>query len=186
MNILKILLLLLISGTSAGLSLAADSEAGAQKAVVCNGCHGTKGKSGNPQRPNLAAQQVDYFISQLNAFKNGSRANPMMQAMAINLKEEDIENLAAYYASLPPVSSGGEQTLAEEGLTRASLCLGCHGAKGEGNGEIPRLAGQHPEYLERQLHYFKTGSRKNAQMQVMVQTLSDIEIKELSAYFGSL
>lgn len=185
----KLLPLLLISAICACLSFnvaAADAEAGARKASVCIGCHGPKGKSGNPQRPNLAAQQADYFVNQIIAFKNGSRVNPMMQSMSSNLSESDIKNLAAYYAGLPPVSSGGEQSLAQEGKTRANLCFSCHGAEGEGNGAIPRLAGQHPEYLSLQLHYFKTGSRKSPQMQAIAQSLSDIEIKELAAYFGSL
>jgi cytochrome c553 len=122
----------------------------------------------------------------MNAYKNGSRSNPMMQSMTINLKNDDIENLAAFYASLPPVSSGGEPALAKAGQTKASMCLGCHGSAAEGNGQIPRLAGQHPEYIQRQLNYFKTGARKSGHMEAIAASLTDADIKELAAYFGNM
>lgn len=188
MNTQKKLLLLFILTLNflATPVLAADREAGAEKASTCLGCHGLTGKSGNAQRPNLAAQQPEYFINQIYAYQKGTRVNAMMQAMSVNLKDEDIENLAAYFASLPPVSSSSEPALAKSGQTKASLCLGCHGPAAEGNGQIPRLAGQHPGYLERQLNYFKTGSRVNSHMQEIAEGLSEADIKELSAYFGSL
>lgn len=179
-------LFLLLVYFSAMPVLAADIAAGAQKASVCAGCHGPNGKSSNAQRPNLAAQQPEYLVNQMNAYKSGSRNNPMMQSMAINLKASDIDNLAAFYASLPAVSAGGEPALAKSGHTKASMCLGCHGSSAEGNGQIPRLAGQHPEYLERQLNYFKTGARKSGHMQAIAANLTDADIKELAAYFGTL
>jgi cytochrome c553 len=165
---------------------AANLAEGEQKSSICAGCHGPKGKSSNAQRPNLAAQQNEYLVIQLNAFKSGNRSNPMMQSMTINLKDDDIENLAAYYSSLPAVKAGGEPALAKSGQTKASMCLGCHGPAAEGNGQVPRLAGQHPEYLQRQLNYFKTGTRKSGHMQAIAASLTDADIKELSAYFGSL
>ncbi len=189
MNVLKqllsALLFLWICFSTLPIS-AADVSSGEQKSSVCAGCHGTKGKSGNEQRPILAAQQSEYLVKQMHAYKSGIRKNPMMQSMAINLKASDIENLAAFYESLPSVSSGGEPTLAKAGQTKASMCLGCHGPSAEGNGQIPRLAGQHPGYLERQLNYFKTGVRISAQMQAIAANLTEADIKELAAYLGSL
>ena len=167
-------------------NLAADLSLGEQKASICSGCHGIKGKSGNGQRPILASQKVEYLINQMKAYKAGARNNPMMQSMAINLRSNDIENLAEFYASLPPVSAGGEPALAKSGQTKATLCLGCHGSEAEGSGQIPRLAGQHPGYLERQLNYFKTGVRKSEHMEVIAENLTEADIKELAAYFGSL
>src|SRR5665811_1365441 len=123
--------------------LAADLTAGEQKAATCLGCHGPKGKSSNAQWPNLAAQQSTYIVSQLNAFKTGTRNNPMMQSMAANLSDDEITNLAAYYSSQAPVSAGGDPILAKSGQTKASMCLGCHGSSAEGNDQFPRLAGQH-------------------------------------------
>jgi len=186
MNALKQTILFLLVSNLAMPILAADVKLGEQKASICSGCHGPNGKSSNPQRPNLAAQQPEYLINQMNAYKSGSRSNPMMQSMSINLRQDDIENLAAYYASLPPVTMGGESAMAKAGQTKASMCLGCHGPEAQGNGQIPRLAGQHPEYLERQLNYFKTGARKSGHMQAIAATLSEADIKQLAAYFGSL
>lgn len=165
---------------------AADITAGEQKAATCMGCHGPKGKSSSAQWPNLAAQQSLYIVNQLNAFKTGTRNNPMMQSMAANLSDDDMNNLAAYYSSQPPVSAGGDATLAKSGQTKASMCLGCHGSSAEGNGQFPRLAGQHPNYLVKQLSSFKEGVRKNGHMQAIAGTLAEEDMKALAAYFGSL
>jgi cytochrome c553 len=167
-------------------AFAADINAGEQKAATCLGCHGPKGKSSNAQWPNLAAQQSPYIVNQLNAFKTGTRNNPMMQSMAANLSDDDINNLAAYYSSQPSVSAGGDPNLAKSGQTKASMCLGCHGASAEGNGQFPRLAGQHPDYLVKQLSSFKEGVRKSGHMQAIAGTLSEEDMKALAAYFGSL
>lgn len=165
---------------------AADVAAGEQKSANCMGCHGPKGKSSNAQWPNLAAQQPAYVVSQLNAFKAGTRENPMMQSMAANLSDDEMNNLAAYYASQPPVSAGGDSDLAKAGQSKAAMCLGCHGSKAEGNGQFPRLAGQHPDYLVKQLTGFKDGVRKNGHMQAIAGALSEDDMKALAAYFGSL
>jgi len=165
---------------------AADIAAGEQKSANCMGCHGPKGKSSSAQWPNIAAQQSAYIVNQLNAFKTGTRENPMMQSMAANLNDDDINNLAAYYSSQPAVSAGGDPNLAKSGQTKATMCLGCHGSKAEGNGQFPRLAGQHPDYLVKQLSSFKEGVRKNGHMQAIAGSLSEDDMKALAAYFGSL
>ncbi|MGZ5025898.1 MAG: c-type cytochrome [Methylobacter sp.] len=165
---------------------AADATAGEQKAAACAGCHGPKGNSSNVQWPNLAAQQSTYLVNQLTAFKSGQRINPVMQSMAANLNNDDIANLAAYFSSQKPVKAGGDPALAKSGEAKAAMCLGCHGSTGAGNGQFPRLAGQHPEYLEQQLNAFKTGSRKSGPMQAISANLSEADFKALAAYFGSL
>ncbi len=167
-------------------AVSADLSAGEQKAASCVGCHGPQGKSNNNQWPNLAAQQANYLVNQLNAFKSGARANAMMQAMATNLSDEDMANLAAYFAGLPAVSAGGDAALASAGETKAAMCFGCHGAKGQGNGQFPRLAGQHPEYLLAQLKSFKEGGRKNGMMQAIAANLSEEDMQQLAAYFAGL
>lgn len=165
---------------------AADITAGEQKAATCIACHGPKGKSSNAQWPNLAAQQSTYIINQLQAFKTGTRNNPMMQSMAANLSDDDINDLAAYYSGQSPVSAGGDPSLAKSGQTKAAMCLGCHGSTAQGNGQFPRLAGQHPDYLVKQLSSFKEGVRKSGQMQAIAGSLSEEDMKVLAAYFGSL
>lgn len=183
----QILALFLCLAWSAAMpAAAADVTAGEKKAETCGGCHGAKGNSTNPQWPNLAAQQSTYIINQLNAFKKGERNNPVMQPMAANLSDEDIANLAAYYSTQKAEKAGGDPALAEKGKAKAAMCLGCHGASAEGNGQFPRLAGQHPEYLVQQLKSFKDGSRKGGPMQAMTANLSEEDFEALAAYFGSL
>lgn len=165
---------------------AADIAAGEQKASSCIGCHGQRGSSNNAQWPNLAAQSSSYLSNQLKAFKAGERINAMMQSMAANLSTEDIANLAAYFSSQMPTKAGGDPTLATAGAAKAAMCQGCHGATAGGNGQFPRLAGQHPEYLEQQLKAFKGGTRKSGPMQAIAANLSETDIKELAAYFASL
>jgi cytochrome c553 len=167
-------------------AIAADRAAGEQKAANCQGCHGPDGKSNSPQWPNLAAQQPAYIVNQLKAFKAGTRKNPIMQAMAAQLSDADMNNLAAYYSSRPAVKAGGDPALAKSGQTKAGMCLGCHSQNAEGNGQVPRLAGQHPAYLVKQLSSFKAGERENGHMQAIASGLSEADMKALAAYIGSL
>jgi len=90
-------LLLLNLGLSAQ---AADVEAGKAKSALCAACHGPAGISNNPLWPNLAGQKEAYLVKQIKAFKNGERKDPSMAPMVATLSDEDIENLAAYYANL--------------------------------------------------------------------------------------
>jgi cytochrome c553 len=157
-----------------------------KKAATCFVCHGDKGKSNDPQFPSLAAQQSIYIVNQLNAFKSGERTNPAMQAKASKLTAEDINNYGAYFAVQQAAKAGGDPALVKKGKDKATVCLGCHGTSGEGNGQFPRLAGQHPEYLTLQLTHFKNGTRINGTMQALAGNLSEEDIKALAAYFASL
>jgi cytochrome c553 len=79
---------------------AGDIEAGKKKAAeVCAACHGPDGNSPVPDFPKLAGQHADYMIATLKKYKNGKRANPIMMGMAATLSDEDMKNVAAYYAS---------------------------------------------------------------------------------------
>jgi cytochrome c553 len=84
----------------AGTVAAADVAAGQSRAAACAGCHGSSGIAGNPMWPNLAGQNAQYFIKQMQDFRDGRRSDPMMASFAAGVSDEDIENLAAYYASL--------------------------------------------------------------------------------------
>jgi cytochrome c553 len=92
------LTMLLLSLTAA----AADAAAGKEKAAVCAGCHGPDGISTNPLWPNLAGQHAEYLAKQMREFRDGKREDPLMSPMAQGLTDQDIENLAAYYAGLEP------------------------------------------------------------------------------------
>lgn len=165
---------------------AADINAGKSKAAACMGCHGSNGVSSNSMWPSLAGQTSAYLENQLKHFKSGQRENSTMNAMAKDLSDADIQNLAAYFASLPGKSAGGDAASAEKGKEKAAMCMGCHGQDLKGNGQFPKLAGQHPKYLAKQLNDFKNGDRKAGAMNAIAKSLSDDDIKVLSEYLGSL
>ncbi|MGR9115372.1 MAG: c-type cytochrome [Gammaproteobacteria bacterium] len=165
---------------------AADLKAGEQKAQTCVGCHGANGNSSNAQFPILAGQQPAYLATQLKNFKEGARENPMMSGMAAGLSDDDIENLAAYFANQTSQSAGGDPALAKQGKSKFNMCMGCHGQEAKGNGQFPRLAGQHPEYIAKQLKNFKEGTRKGGPMRAIANNLTDEDMEALAAYLGSL
>jgi len=102
-NPVRILLLAAFAGASlilsAGAGAAGDAAAGKAKSAVCGACHGADGNSMNPLWPNLAGQQAPYMVKQLKDFKSGARKDPVMAPMAVPLSDQDMENLAAYFAS---------------------------------------------------------------------------------------
>ncbi|MCQ8104759.1 cytochrome c4 [Methylomonas sp. SURF-2] len=165
---------------------AADINAGKSRAAACMGCHGSAGVSNSGLFPSLAGQSRTYLEAQLKHFRSGERVNATMNAMAKDLKDEEIQNLAAYYAGLPGKSAGGDAKLAAAGKEKAAMCMGCHGNELRGNGQFPKLAGQHPDYIARQLTDFKSGARKAGPMNPLAQSLSEDDIKALAEYAGSL
>jgi cytochrome c553 len=98
-NLLRLTLALLLT-MLASFALAGDPVKGKKKAMTCAACHGANGISPQDMWPNLAGQKQGYLISQLKMFRDGRRVNPMMTAMSKGLTDDDIANLAAYYASL--------------------------------------------------------------------------------------
>ena len=172
---------------------------------VCAGCHMPDGNSVIPVNPILAGQIGDYLFKQLKNFKMGEgkppvRNNPVMMAMTMPLSEDDMRNVAAYFASqtMKPAASKDEAAAAlGKKLWRGGdlskgipACAGCHGAAGAGlPAQYPRLAGQHPEYTEVQLKAFRSGERANDAEKVMrmiAAKMSDVEIKAVSEYAASL
>ena len=99
-NMKKVTLTLLTTALFSLSAQAGDVEAGKAKAAVCAACHGPAGISANPMWPNLAGQKEAYLVKQIKAFKSGDRKDPSMAPMVAGLTDADIENLAAYYASL--------------------------------------------------------------------------------------
>lgn len=163
-----------------------DIAAGKERAGMCFNCHGKEGNSKNSNFPILAGQKPAYLVNQLRAFRDGARKNGMMQNMAANLTDQEINNLAAYFASEKNVSAGGDSKLATKGESKAPMCFGCHGNKASGMGVTPKLAGQQPAYLQRQLQAFKAGTRKNGPMRGISNMLTDEEVKAVTEYMGSL
>ena len=170
-----------------GLALAApDIAAGKEKAGMCFNCHGAEGNSKRSNFPSLAGQKPAYLVNQLRAFREGTRENGLMQNQAANLTDAEINNLAAFFASVKNISAGGDKALADKGESKAPMCFGCHGNKAMGMGVTPRLAGQYPAYLQRQLQAFKGGTRKNGPMRGIAKMLSAEEVSAVTEYMGSL
>ena len=101
-TVVNVALTVVLVGAAMGVQAAGDAAAGKAKAGTCGGCHGAKGISSNPLWPSLAGQKDAYLVKQMKAFRDGTRKDPMMSPMAKGLSDADIENLAAYYASLKP------------------------------------------------------------------------------------
>ena len=101
MKIVRFMSCALLTASIAAPVLAADVQAGKEKSFACASCHGQDGVSVSPTIPNLAGQKEGYLSAQLKAFKSGNRKNPMMNAIAAQLSDADIDNLAAFWTSLP-------------------------------------------------------------------------------------
>ena len=174
-----------------------DPEAGKAKAGACAGCHGADGIGTSPQFPNLAGQLAAYLYKQLRDYKDGTRADSaVMPGMVASLSDQDMADLAAYYAGLPPAPAqgSGDDSVAEladgvGGTREFPPCGACHGGKGEGKVvNVPALAGQKPAYLEATLQNYKSGKRANdvyARMRSIAQSLTDAQIKALAAYYAA-
>jgi cytochrome c553 len=180
--------ILLALGLSQNAIAAVDADAGKQRAKMCLNCHGQDGNSTTSHIPSLAGQKPAYIANQLRAFRSGVRKDGMMNNMAKGLSNKEINNLAAFFTSLKNKSVGSEQEeLISEGKRLASnLCFGCHGSNAQGMGITPRLAGQQPKYLAKQLRDFKNKTRKNPMMGSIAGGFSDDEIKALAEYMSSL
>jgi cytochrome c553 len=178
-----------------------DAEQGKAKAAACAACHGADGNgmAATPQYPKLADQVPGYIESQLIAFKNGSRQDPIMAGMVAALSEQDMADLDAYYSNLPAAGIGidskdEEQAREGEKIYRGgyrkmniSACMSCHGPSGEGIPvQYPALSGQTAAYVEKQLHAFKDGTRKDPMMNSIAFLLSNDQIKQLSLYVQGL
>ncbi|OGT21155.1 MAG: hypothetical protein A2V90_07180 [Gammaproteobacteria bacterium RBG_16_57_12] len=181
---------------------AGDPATGEEKSATCQGCHGADGNSPSADFPSLAGQNATYIIKQLQNFKEGKRSNETMSAMAATLEDQDMADIAAYFSSKKGVSTGSSAP--KEVLNRGRLlykggnkkegmaaCAGCHGAKGTGNGPagFPALAGQHADYIERQLLAFKTEERKNDMNHMMRDIsfkLTSNDMKAVAAYLTTL
>jgi cytochrome c553 len=148
---------------------------------VCASCHGPKGDSISPAFPKLAGQRPEYLENQLKAFRDRTRADPMAQAymwgMTSQLSDDSIKKLAAFYSGQKPApGKAGDPKLAQRGKTiyeggipsaKVQACTACHGANAEGNAIFPRLAGQHAEYLVKQLVLFKSSMREGGNAPIM-------------------
>jgi cytochrome c553 len=148
---------------SAGTALA---ESIAEKAEVCAACHGRNGKPTDKTIPVIWGQQTGYIYIQLRDFKRGDRKNGIMQPIASSLEKEDMLAIAEYFSKKPWPDLGQPRSpkdVAERALSAEHSvgCTGCHLDHFQGDGTVPRLAGQSREYLARTVADFRTRARGN-------------------------
>lgn len=170
---------------------------------VCSMCHGVKGVSVSPNFPNLAAQQPAYVTAQLKAFRDKSREDPAgfeyMWGISRHLTDEQVDSLASYYAAQSPTAQPAEgtpqhadagRTLFEQGAPDRAIpaCSSCHGDHGQGLAGFPRLAGQHADYVRKQLLVFRNTDQRpeGAVMKVVAHGLDAHDIADVADYVQTL
>ncbi len=182
--------------------LNAVSPAAVKRVAIgtCQNCHGPQGHSISPKFPVLAAQHASYLAAQLHAFKAQTRGDPdamgYMWGMAAMLDDQLIEGLADYYSRQKPENgenvSGAQlargKNLYQNGDATNGIpaCAACHGASAEGSDTFPRLAGQHSQYLIKQLRSFQSNLRNVAVMHGVAQSLKAEEMNAVALYLQSL
>lgn len=178
-------------------------EALKEKRKPCVACHNDDGNSENPTIPKLAGQYEAYFVKQLKEYKQGltgPRPNPIMMGQVTNLSDQDIAEMATYYAKQKIKGGTTKQAYLAQGeriyrggnlATGVVACTACHGPKGEGieAANFPRLAGQHAQYITDQLNAFKEGKRHNSpngMMEAISKRMTPEEMQAVSSYIEGL
>ena len=188
--------------TAQAQELKGDAKAGEKKIAMCIGCHGIVGYQASfPEVykvPKISGQGVKYITSALNGYKNGERKHPTMRSIATSLTDQDIADVAAYYANhgvvegaaLPEKATEAKGNVAE--LVKKGACTSCHGENFAKpiDPSYPKLAGQNADYLFVALKSYKvegtaTWGRGNGVMGGVAKQFSNAELKELAAYVSS-
>ncbi|XOV86243.1 MAG: c-type cytochrome [Pseudomonadota bacterium] len=169
--------------------------------VACGACHGSDGNSPAGAFPNIGGQHYNYLLKQLNDIKSGARPVAVMAGQLDNMSEQDLEDIAAFYAGQPIARGAADpekvelgETIYRAGIARKNVaaCTACHMPNGKGNNaaKFPVLSGQWPEYTVSQLNMFRSGERKNdgdsRMMRTVAMDLSDEEIAAVASYIRGL
>ena len=193
--------LMLTLGVTGFAQAAGDAAAGQSKVAVCAACHGADGNSAAPNFPKLAGQGERYLLKQLQDIKSGDRQVIEMTGILTNLSDQDMADIAAYYASqstsvgtADPAKLEVGQALYRGGKLDEGLpaCTGCHSPTGSGNAAagFPHLGGQHAQYIAKQLTDFREGNRTNdgdtMPMRAIAGKLSNKDIEAISSYIQGL
>jgi cytochrome c553 len=192
----KLAVSLSISAAVFGFSTPTEAQDAASVAArVCSSCHGPRGDSISPGFPKIGGQRAEYLETQLKAFRDRTRADPMAQAymwgMTSQLGDDMIKSLAAFYSGQKPAQGrSGDPKLVqagkgiyEAGIPQAKVppCSTCHGPNAEGNAGFPRLAGQHAEYLVKQLVLFKSSQRSGGNAVLMHNISTEMSFDQMQA-----
>lgn len=171
----------------AGSPYTSPVEAGRAAAAGCGACHGVTGNGAIPGMPRLTGKHPEYLAEAIKAYRDGRRKAPVMQLAVKALSDDDIENIALFYALQTPEGSVGVSTGdAVAGKADAVACSGCHGETGNSpQADIPGLAGQDPQYFARAIAAYTSGERDHAMMQSIAVSLSESSITNLSAFFAT-
>lgn len=170
---------------------------------VCSNCHGLTGNAVSPNFPNLAAQMPEYIVAQLKGFRSHERQDPAgfeyMWGLSRSLTDAQIGGLAAYYAGQTlqrqPIESEASRQPAGKAIFEGGVpaknipaCATCHGPEGQGSGGFPRLAGQHADYVVKQLIVFqRTDERpEGAVMKVIAHDLTGDDVENVAAWVQAL
>ena len=202
MKFLTYLITLVLFAAAHSAMAEGNIEAGKEKTATCVACHGAdgNGNSANPEWPKLAGQSAPYLVQQLELFKNNERKNVLMNGQAAALSEQDMQDIAAYYASLPtsPGAADPESVELGEAIYRGGIiakgvaaCSACHSPHGAGNpaAKFPKLSGQHTKYTELQLKAYRSLERNYPAAEIMnavAERLTDKEIAAVAQYIAGL
>ena len=176
------------------LTIPGDADRGAPLAYTCTGCHGIDGAvNAYPTYhvPKLGGQNADYIEIALQGYRAGQRQHPTMVAQGSQLSDQDIADIAAYFArfdSAPTTGvSAANASVILAGEEKSTTCQACHGADGQApSPQWPNLAGQHRSYLLESMRQYQRAERTDAVMASMVAALDDESLKQLAAYYAAL
>lgn len=183
---------LLLAAVSTPAWAGGDAARGGLLADTCLGCHGIVGyRNAYPSYrvPKLGGLSEDYLVIALQGYKNETRGHPTMQAHAATMSDQDMQDIAAYFAGQGDLEQGKPRSGAQiaRGQEKATVCAACHGEVGvSATGTWPTLAGQHEDYLKNVLVQYKSGARKDPVMAGQAINLTAEDIADLAAYFSAL
>jgi cytochrome c553 len=161
---------------------AQDIEAGKKVAGMCRTCHGLDGLAQIPLAPNIGGERADYLAGELGKFRSGERQHEMMNVVAASLSDQQIADVAAWYAAH---TATAEMTADPSGAPE--LCSGCHGVDGIAViPEAPNLAGENNIYIETQVKAFRSGKRVGNTMSGVAADLTDEEIRAAADWYGTV
>lgn len=191
--LVRLLAAALLAAATSGTALAQDARRGAELArETCVMCHGENGRSQTEDIPSLAGQPADFITLQMILFREGIRLVPAMNQFAANMPDRDVEDLAAFFASLPPGPPDDRRPrdaalfAAGQALIGPRHCGTCHVADFGGRAQIPRIAAQREEFLARTMVEYREGRRAGAdtQMNGAVVGLSNADIAAIAHFLA--